>query len=244
MKRMFVLVTLIATVVATSMAIVPAQAAQAENKAFCDATWKINGLFNTLPDEPTDAQIAKIQKKLNALLDQAEADVPAEIEPQVTAAAATLRAGIEAAFEDPTLEENGNAIDAWTTDNCGYEVVEVHATEYHFDGIPKTLNAGRTVFVLVNDGAELHEIGVIRIKTKTPLKVLLANEKRADKEVEFVGGGFAVQGATGYANVDLKKPGRYAAACFVPVGSVDPNAEVDGPPHAAEGMVQEFKVKS
>ena len=72
--------------------------------------------------------------------------------PQVTAASATLRQGIENTFQDPTLQENGNAIDTWAADNCGYQVVDVHATEYHFAGIPKKLEPGRTIFKLTNDG--------------------------------------------------------------------------------------------
>jgi hypothetical protein len=239
---MLVLATLAATLAAMATAMTSAYAAPSKKK-FCDVNWKVSTLFNSIPDNPTAAQTEKIQAKIDALLDQAAAVVPTEIEPQVTAASEVLRQGFETAFQDPALQENGTAIDAWATDNCGYQVVDVHATEYHFAGIPKKLDPGRTIFRLTNDGKEVHEIAVARIKTKTPIKKLLADEKRADKETEFAGATFATQGTTAYAYVNLKN-GRHAALCFVPVGSVDPSTRVDGPPHASQGMFQEFSVSS
>jgi hypothetical protein len=59
-------------------------------------------------------------------------------------------------------------------------------------------------------------------------------------------GGVAVcGGATSFLYTELKKPGRYAAVCFLPVGSTDQQAleTADGPPHASEGMVAEFEVE-
>ena len=84
---------------------------------------------------------------------------------------------------------------------------------------------------------------LFRIKTDTPVEELLADEKKAEKESEFVGAGFAEPGVgTGSALVDLKKPGRYAAVCFIPVGTHG-DTEGDGPPHFTEGMVSEFTVE-
>jgi len=239
MRRTLVLATLVATVTTLSVATAGAQGEDTEQ--FCDANWKISSVFSTIPEEPTDAQIEKIDAKLAPLLDDAEASAPAEIEPQVTAAVAALRNGIAAAFEDPSIPENGRAIDAWAYDNCDYQTVDVTGTEYEFSGIPKKLEPGRTMFRFTNEGAEIHELSFGRIKTKTPLKKLLADEKRAEKEVEQLSGTFAVQDETAYAYVNLKK-GRHAAVCFVPVGSTDPDTEVEGPPHVAEGMFKEFQV--
>jgi hypothetical protein len=237
---MLVLATLVATAGMTGVGMASAHAAPSTKK-FCDVNWKVSTLLNSIPDEPTPAQTTKIETRLSALLEDAKAVVPTEIEPQVTAAVEVFGQGLEAAFQDPTLQQYGSEIDAWAADNCNYQVVDVTATDYHFDGIPKNLDAGRTLFVLTNEGAELHELIVARIKTKTPLKKLLADEKRGEKETEFTGITFAAQGEKGYAYMTLEQ-GRNVAACFVPVGSVDPNVEVDGPPHVAEGMVQEFKV--
>lgn len=235
------LATLVATLGTTSIA---SAHAGPSTKQFCDADWKITALSNSIPDEPTDAQIKKIETKINAVLVGAAAFIPPEIAPQVAAAAATLQQGLEAASQDSSLQENARVIDSWVADNCGYQVVDVHATEYHFAGIPKTLEPGRTLLRLTNDGKELHELVVSGIKTKTPLKKLVANEKRAEKETEFASATFSVQGDATYAFVDLKK-GRYGVVCNVAVGSVDPAQEVHahhGPSHASQGMATEFKV--
>lgn len=244
MRKLLVLVTLVATAGLTAVAGVgaPVGATPASDKKFCNVNWKISELFNTVSEDASPAEIEKVQTKLDALLDDGLAVVPEAIEPQVTAAATSLRQGIEQAFQDPTLAQYGSEIDAWVADNCGYQVVDAHATEYHFSGIPKKLKPGKTIFRLTNDGAELHELGIGRIKTKTPLKQLIADEERANKEVAQLGGTFALQGEESYAYVVLKK-GRHAAVCFVPVGATDPNTEPpEGPPHAAEGMVAEFRV--
>ena len=54
---------------------------------------------------------------------------------------------------------------------------------------------------------------------------------------------FASPGESDSGSWNLTSPGTYAVVCFVPVGSVG-EAEGDGPPHFAEGMVQEFTVSS
>jgi hypothetical protein len=243
MRRTLVLATLVATVTTLSVATAGAQGEDTEQ--FCDANWKISKVFSGLgggEDQPSAEEFQKADAKLAPLLDDAEASVPAEIEPQVTAAIGLLRQGLETASQDPSFFETGGQIDAWAFDNCDYQTVDVTGTEYKFSGLPKKLEPGRTMFRLTNEGAELHELVVFSIKTKTPLKKLLANEKRAEKESVFAGAAFAEQDQSGYAYVQLKK-GRHAAVCLVPVGATDPNVEPpEGPPHAAEGMAQEFQV--
>jgi hypothetical protein len=245
MRRTLVLITLVAT--ATTLSVATAGAQGDSNAQFCNANWKISKIFAGLgsggPDEqPTPEQFAAADAKLAPLLDDAEASIPAEIESAVTPGIALLRQGLETASQDPTLFEAGAQIDAWAYDNCDYQTVDVTATEYKFSGLPKNLDPGRTMFRLTNEGAELHEMVIFNIKTKTPLKKLLANEKRAEKESVFAGATFAEQDQAGYAYVQLKK-GRHAAVCFVPVGATDPNAEPpEGPPHFHEGMFKEFQV--
>ena len=60
-------------------------------------------------------------------------------------------------------------------------------------------------------------------------------------QIEFVAAGFAEPGDTGTVYADVKKPGRYAAVCFIPTGTHG-DTEGDGPPHFVQGMVAEFTV--
>ena len=54
----------------------------------------------------------------------------------------------------------------------------------------------------------------------------------------------AEQNQSSYAFVKFDKTGRYFASCFLPVGSTSFEAleTADGPPHAAKGMAQQFRV--
>jgi hypothetical protein len=239
-----VLATLVATIGGLGVTTSAAYAAPSV-KQFCNANWKISEIFNSLfsgGSGPTDAQLQRADAKLAPILDAAQSSVPAEIEADVSPAITTLRQGLKAALDDPTLQQHGKAIDAWAYDNCGYQTVDATATEYKFSGIPKKLKAGRTMVKLTNGGAQVHEIGVAHIKTQTPIKTLLANEKRANKETVFLGGsGPVAQGSSSYTYLTLSK-GRAAALCFIPVGTTDINNIGNGKPHAAMGMVREFTV--
>jgi hypothetical protein len=243
-RRLLVLVSGVALVGAIGIGPVAA-GPSGDVTRFCDLNFEVSQLFNRAPDEDaSDEEIQEFQQELYALLDEAASIAPPEIAAQVSSAVAALRADLDAAFEDPAVQEASQAIDQWAFANCGYQTADVTGFEYEFDGIPKTLQTGKTAFNFTNEGAELHEIVVFRIKTDTSVKKLLKlPDRKVEKQVQEIGGTFALQGESGVAYLDLKKAGRYAALCFVPVGSIDPEEEVEGPPHTAEGMVYEFKVK-
>jgi uncharacterized cupredoxin-like copper-binding protein len=243
-RRLLVLAS--AAACAGAIGIAPVAAGPSGDVArFCDLNFEVSQLFNRAPDEDaSDEEIQEFQQELYALLDEAASIAPPEIAAQVSSAVAALRADLNAAFDDPAVQEASQAIDQWAVANCGYQTADVTGLEYEFDGIPKTLQTGKTAFNFTNEGAELHELIVFRIKTDTPLKKLLRlPDRKVEKQVQEIGATFALQGESGVAYLDLKKPGRYAALCFIPVGSIDPEEEVDGPPHTEEGMVYEFRVK-
>ena len=220
-----------------------AASTDAATTRFCDANFRINSTFNEQPNSNAGAKKQKaFVKKLNAVLTRADKLAPRDIAEEVSTAVTALKADLDTAFEDSAVGEAVAAIDQWVADNCGYQTVDVTLEDYSFEGIPSTLDTGKTVFELTNNGSDSHEIILFRIKTDTPIEDLLADEKQAEKESEFVGAGFAEPGDTGSALVDLKKPGRYAAVCFIPVGTHG-DTEGDGPPHFTEGMVSEFTVE-
>lgn len=160
-------------------------------------------------------------------------------------------------FESP---EFAAAYDALLTDavaSCSWATLDVTLSEYAFGGLPEELPAGVTVVNALNTGEQVHEILVLRINddvTMTVDELLALPEDEAMQHVSFVGVGFAFPGDVGHAFLDLT-PGRYVAVCFLPDGatpevmsqmsgpdsSTPPGVEL-GPPHAFEGMVQEFTV--
>lgn len=240
-----------ATIAATAALGVPVAGAQEEGNqsdagtqdavqtdpAFCKAMTDITIFFTRLDGQPTKKQ----QRKINRLLDAVERNAPAELTEPVTTAVEGTRAGND---DSPEVDEALGTINQFVADNCGYPVYDVTGREYEFTGVPSTVDTGVNLFRFTNEGAELHEMAILRIKGDESIEELLElPERQAEKKIQFMGGTFAEQNGTGIAYVDFKKPGRYAAVCFIPVGTVDPEAEPpEGPPHAAEGMVAEFEV--
>ena len=133
--------------------------------------------------------------------------------------------------------------------------LEVTGVEYKFKGLSGTVSAG-TKLSFTNGGKEAHELVLVRVnddETRPLSKLLDLPEKDVQKVTKFQGVAVAGPGKDGKVvegDLTLAKPGRYAALCFIPVGTKDlpkgPNDKGDkpsGPPHVAKGMVAEFTVK-
>ncbi len=115
-------------------------------------------------------------------------------------------------------------------------VVTFVATDFHFAG-PDTFPAGLTTLRMVNQGAELHHIQLIRLPVdKTSADFFTALQQAPEhppKWLEYAGGpSLAVPGEASEATLFLT-PGRYLFLCFV--GN-------QAGPHLAQGMVKEVTV--
>lgn len=129
--------------------------------------------------------------------------------------------------------------------------ITVLATDYHFGGLPTTVPVG-TSLSLENQGAELHEIVVVRKNdgvTQSFEELLQLPDDEALQYVTMVGEMplFAGPGQVAEGTLTLTQEGEYIALCFVPQGmteipteSTDPSSIPSGPPHFALGMVQTF----
>jgi hypothetical protein len=168
------------------------------------------------------------------------------VEQTVSEARAFLESGGE-----PTPEFNAAYGEMMETvkDECGFNAVDVEAEDYSFSGIDDELDAGPAVITFENNGSEYHELALARINDGVELsaeELLALPQEEAEGMVTFLNGAFAAPGETGYTAVDLA-PGRYVAACFVPVGMTPAALEQDpefegGQPHFMEGMSTEFTV--
>jgi hypothetical protein len=122
----------------------------------------------------------------------------------------------------------------------------VTTTEYAFDGLPDTLDAGVTSFDLTNDGAEVHELVLLRKNdgvTETAEELLALPQAEALQKAMLLGvAGPVSDGNPAYVVADLEA-GDYIAVCFIPVGTTSMDGPPpEGAPHFTEGMVQEFTV--
>jgi uncharacterized cupredoxin-like copper-binding protein len=228
-----VLVVLITFGAIVVMAALPAGAGAGDVKKFCKANIALDAAFSV--EQPK-------RRIVNGLLDVVARTAPPEIADAVDTAVPAFKENPEDAFEDPAVEEAVGEIEAFEYESCGYEQLSVTLQEYEFGGVPAEVKKGTTAFRLTNQGSEAHEFFVLRLKRGTSVDELAAaDESEFDDLAQEIGGGFALPGDEGYATMNFRRPGRYAAVCFIPVGTTEA-AEGTGPPHLTQGMVAEFKV--
>jgi hypothetical protein len=131
----------------------------------------------------------------------------------LAAAAAPALAQSESPSMDPAMDMSGLS-------------VEVTGVEYAYTNLPTSLPVGSEL-TFTNDGAELHELVLVRIADDVTESVeeLLAmaaegRDPMTEGLVEMVGAGplIAMPGETAEGSLVLESEGRYVAICFVPQG--------------------------
>jgi hypothetical protein len=124
-------------------------------------------------------------------------------------------------------------------DNCGWARQDVTAVDYGYRGVSPSVAGGPTSFELKDEGAEAHELVLVKINdnVKDSLDQLLSRPRdELGVRVTNVGSASAKPGEQSFVVADLSR-GRYAMVCFLPVDGVS-----DGPPHFSRGMQAEFRV--
>lgn len=234
-----------------------------EVTAFCNAVVAIDTTVTTAapgpqlegaPPEEVQAALEEFAETLEPLFVVVEESAPQEVSSDTRTLARlsreALTTGDDSVFETQEFTDADANVDDFMLANCGFEEVEVTAVDYAFEGVPDSVPAGPVAVTLTNDGAEVHELALVRINDDVgePFEeVLQLPEEQARESVSFSGQVFAFPGVSDTAFLDLE-PGRFGVACFIPVGStpqaVESGDEVEGPPHAiAEGMLAEFTVE-
>lgn len=202
----------------------------------------------TTPEELAEALKAHATE-LQPLADDIMATAPDEISEQLAvldgAVDEMAATGVDV-WESPEVNEASDTAHAYDVEHCGWNVVDVAASDYAFDGLPDELPAGETTFELTNAAAEVHELILLRKNdgvTQSAEELLAMPQEEAMALAEMIGSpAFAAPGDTAYTVKDLE-PGDYVVACFIPTGmtSID-GPPPEGPPHAMHGMVAELTV--
>lgn len=219
---------------------------------FCDLAVEADGAVNAARggEEPDPAAIENAKKAIEA----AQEAAPDDIADAVGTVASETLAGFENPEAGPSesFETSYGSMIQWVRSNCGFERLDVTGMDYHFDGIPEELDAGKATVKFVNEGTEMHEMIFFRIADEVTASIdelLALPEEESMSKVEMRGAVFAMPGAEAWSTVDLEV-GRYAVLCFIPVGTTPEaaeqmeatGAEPDGPPHFSQGMVHELTV--
>jgi len=231
--------------------------AEGDLATYCEKTAAIETIgepevdFETASEDEVAAAVKSfVEEKMQPLAADIDASAPDEIREEIDVLVAAVdelaeTGDFETAFGSPEVEEAGNTTHAFDLEQCGWNVVDVTATNYAFAGIDAELAPGVASFELTNEGTELHEIVVLRKNDDTTEswdELLMLPEEEGMQKAAFVGAAFAAPGEEGeYAIADLTA-GEYLAVCFIPVGSVSEDAPAGGPPHFTQGMKTEFTV--
>ena len=113
-------------------------------------------------------------------------------------------------------------------------VVGVVLTEYAFTpNVPSVTQMPVITFPLVNQGAEDHEMVLLRLPEGVTIEEAL-EAPALNEQIEFIGFGFAAPGEESDAHFVGLEPGVYTMACFV--------TTPDGEFHVDLGMFAEFEV--
>lgn len=198
-------------------------------------------------DEQEDFPTAEQMEVLRA---NAPEEIAAEVD---TVVSAFLAAGDDpfAAFEAPGVEEAFGPIEAFEAEHCGIGAeddeeeqdesvtqldptaarVDVVATEYAFD-LSSTPAAGRTSFVMANEGEERHVMYLFRVEEGSTMEEVQASEGEEGVAEDWESD-TAAAGEEAVLTADLA-PGEYGLICYIP----DPS----GVPHLEHGMVTTFTV--
>jgi hypothetical protein len=122
--------------------------------------------------------------------------------------------------------------DAGATARRAPHEVTIYARDFAFDA-PDSVASGITTIHLINKGAELHHVVLIRLSgghTMADLGKALASSGPPPRWATSVGGpNSPVPGGTASATLDLA-PGSYVMVCFIP--------SADGVPHVMKGMIR------
>jgi uncharacterized cupredoxin-like copper-binding protein len=113
--------------------------------------------------------------------------------------------------------------------------VTIDAREYAFDGVPQTIEAGKTSFTLNNVGQEEHELFIARINEGYTFDEAIAEEGEKGTAEEIGGIRPVKPGEESKPFETNLKPGNYGMLCFVP--------GPEGQPHFTLGQRAEFSVE-
>jgi len=213
--------------------------------AFCGAVVDFNTAVREieLDDTSSEADITAAGEQLAPLSETIASDAPDEIADaaeEIDAAIQGLTDGDPTAFSQDSMFETYTGMLAGAIEACEFETVDVTGVDYAFEDVPEAIDAGTVAFAFTNAGEEEHEMLIFRKAdgvAESFDEIFAGPEEEAEEKIEFSGVTFAPPGGESSTLAELTA-GDYAMVCFIPVGGGE-----DGPPHLAEGMLQEFTVE-
>lgn len=210
-------------------------AAGAVPTAACDALTALSG---ALAGDPSGA---------GPVIDAFESTAPSALTDDAKVIADTYRGllgpdGDPAAFAQPAFQAADEAVSGAYFAGCNLaDRLDVTGVDYGYEGIPRTVDAGRVGFTFTNGTThELpHEMVLMKRNPgtdETAHELLMLPRDEQQQKLTMAGVVFVDHpGAHASALLDVT-PGRYVVLCMIPMGE-----DETGPTHAMSGMVAEFE---
>jgi hypothetical protein len=216
-----------------------ASAAGGDIDAFCQGVVGLDAIPSPEGEGPEGPSTEDVTAFGEALAEPVQAIVDNAPEAAADAAAALQQAqgrmaeGDGAPFEEPATFEALATVEQAVADECGFTNVGVSAVDFNFEGVPATVPAGETNFLMTNATShdEQHVMLVARSVDGRPMtpEEFLADPEGSFGRLEVLNAAVAAPHQIGGVTLDLT-PGSYLLIC--PVA-----ADEASPPHFVLGMI-------
>ena len=203
--------------------------------------------FATVTPEQLQAIVKNLwsqQEPILASMDPAPDQIRPDVEKLLAVARHGAATGDPATLSSPDLKSSDRNIDQYMLQQCGYESVQVTATDNAYEGLPGSMAAGTVGITLSDQGTDAHQVLVSRANdgvTQPFAEILNLPPEQQVQVATAVGSAEADPGETSTVFLRLT-PGRYGAADYVTQGTTRLVEPGSGPPHYSLGIQGEFTV--
>jgi hypothetical protein len=184
------------------------------------------------------------QEPILASMEPAPEPIKADVERLLALARQGASTGDSATFTSPELQAADRDIDQYMLRECGYEQIQITATDNTYQGFPASVGSGAVGITVHNQGRDAHEVLIVRINdgVTEPFNALLHLPPDQRAQAATALGSVEVDpGQVGTVFLRLA-PGRYGAGDFLAQGTTRLDAPGNGDPHYEQGLQAEFTV--
>ncbi|HWJ52431.1 MAG TPA: hypothetical protein VNT24_03515 [Propionibacteriaceae bacterium] len=182
------------------------------------------------------------QEPILASMEPAPEPIKAEVGKVLAVARDGASTGDADTFGSPELVAADRRIDEYILRECGYQQIQVIATDHAYQGLPSAVRSGAVGIRVDNQGQDVHQVLIIRANdgVTQPFSEMLELPPEQRGQLATPLGSIEVEpGETSTVFLRLT-PGRYGAVDLLAQGTTSFAAPGDGPPHFSLGMQGEF----
>jgi hypothetical protein len=177
-----------------------------------------------------------------AAMEPAPDPIKADVATLLAVARTGASTGDSATFTSPEVTAADRNIDEYMLRTCGYQHLQVTATDSGYRGLPATVGSGPVGITLDDQGQDTHQILIVRVRDDVTQPFAELLDLPPEQRVQMATPIGSVEAEPGEANTVFFRlsPGRYGAADFLSQGTTSLGAPGGGAPHYLLGLRGEF----